>query len=607
MLNQIGKIYLVMDRPTRLGLIWVFALMLVAAILEMVGLGLFIPLLQILISPEKLSDLPLVGEGFVRMSREDNATFVVVFCISLFAFFIFKSVMVGWIIYAQQRFVLQKRAIFAQRLMHNYLIQPYVFHLQRNTAELVRNVINLSAHVFIKGLMPLLQLTMDIIITIGMVSVLLLANPQAALIMGSVMAVSAIIFYRAIRNRVKGWGDRIVGYDGEILLWANQALGSIKETKIRGAEQFFADAFGRPNFASVPILSRLMLLPHVPRLFLEIIAMGGMLLLVVTLVVVNQQDVTTVLPALGLFAVAAMRLMPTFSKVVTNLNILRGATAGIDIIHDDFRDYMASGQIAGEAIDVATQPLSFKRDLCLKGVSFDYPGSEQAALSDINLTLQKGQSVAFVGRSGAGKTSLVDIILGLLQPSKGRLLVDDRDIFDNLASWQGRIGYIPQEIYLTDDTFRRNIALGVADADIDDDKVRKALRLAQLDDVLNGLPDGLGAVVGERGARLSGGQRQRIGIARALYNDPEILVMDEATSALDSETERQVSAAIDGLSGQKTLIIIAHRLSTVRHCDQIVLLENGKIVGSGSFADLAAQNAEFNRMIEISDITLESV
>ncbi len=607
MIDQIRKIYSVLDRSTRFGLIWMFAMMLVAAILEMAGLSLFIPLLHILINPGEISDLPLVGGYVSGVSGADNSSFVVAFCLVLFAFFVLKSIVLGLIVYAQQRFVLQKRAIFAQRLMHQYLSRPYVFHLQRNSADLVNNLIAQTMNLFVKGLTPLLQLAMDAIISAGIVAVLLLANPQAALIMGGVMGVASSIFYSSVGNRVKAWGELVVFYNGQILLWANQALGSIKETKLLGAERFFAEAFGRPNFAQGLILSKVMTLSHVPRLFLEVIAMGGMLMLVVTLVVVNQQDVKSVLPALGLFGVAAMRLLPTFSKVVTNLNTLRGNIAAVNIIYQDFSEHLVRDESEPDTGEASAADIPFAHELHLQDISFHYPDMKTPALSGINLTIAKGQSVAFVGRSGAGKTSLVDIILGLLSPSAGNLLVDGQDILSNLPSWQRRIGYIPQEIYLTDDTLRRNIALGLSDQDIDDDKIKEALQLAQLNDVIRDLPDGLDTVVGERGARLSGGQRQRIGIARALYNDPEILVMDEATSALDGETERQISSAINDLSGQKTIIIIAHRLSTVRHCDTIVLLDKGLIVETGTFADLAAHNVDFNRMVEMSEISMEQV
>ncbi len=603
MVDQIRKIYAVLDRSTRLGLIWMCALMLVAAILEMGGVSLFIPLLHILINPGEMADLPLVGEYLEDLKEADSSSFVVAFSLALFLFFVFKSIVLGLIIYAQQRFAQHRRAAFAQRLMHGYLRRPYVFHLQHNTSELVNNVINQSMRLFAKGLTPLLQLAMDLIISAGIVVVLLLANPQAALIMGVVMGLSAYIFYRSIGNRMKAWGEHMVRYDGETLLWANQALGSIKETKLMGAETFFAKAFGRPSLASARILSKVMALAHVPRLFLEVVAIGGMLLLVVTLVVVNQQDVKSVLPALGLFSVAAMRLLPAFSKIVTNLNTLRENTAAVNIIYRDIHELSAVQGEDSDTIETPVAEIAFAGELRLKDISYRYPDTDTPALSEINITLGRGHSVAFVGRSGAGKTSLVDIILGLLKPMAGSLLVDGRDIYDNLPSWQRRIGYIPQEIYLTDDSLRRNIALGLPDTDIDDDKINEALKLAQLGELVRDLPEGLETVVGERGTRLSGGQRQRIGIARALYNDPEILVMDEATSALDGETEREISAAIDGLSGQKTIIIIAHRLSTVRHCDSIVLMDKGRIVDTGTFADLVAQNVDFSRMVELSELS----
>ena len=585
-----------------MGLVGLFGLIFFAALLEMVGISMFVPLLHILSDPGKVAGLPIVGGLYHDWAGGDPSRFIVLFSGLLFAFFVAKNIVLAIIIYLQNRFVLRKRARFARDLMRAYLERPYVFHLQHNTAELVRNVTLLSSRLFLKGVMPIVNTAMELLTALAVLVVLVLVDPGTTLGVALLIGLSVAVFYRIIRNRVREWGRHIVHYDGEILLRANQALGSIKETKISGKEAFFADAFWKPNHAASRYRALSNTAGHLPRLFIETVAMGGLLLLVLVLIQLQGKTAGDILPTLGIFGVASMRLMPSFSKIVSNMTLLRENTAAVDILHGDLSE---AGMEAPETVKKTAEPVSplnFNDDLRLEGVTYRYPDGDGPVLDGVTLTIPFRQSVALVGRSGAGKTTLVDVILGLLEPAGGSLKVDGVNLFDDLAGWQRRIGYIPQEIYLTDDTLRNNIALGVDEAEIDEAQVENAVKTAYLEDFVDSLPDGLDTVLGERGARLSGGQRQRVGIARALYHDPEVLVMDEATSALDSETENRISQAIAGLSGEKTVIIIAHRLSTVRNCDRIVLLENGRVVDTGTFDELAKHNVDFIRMIELSSL-----
>ena len=599
MIAQARKIFLVIGQETRSGLPGLLALMAVAALFEMVGVGMFFPLLQMLMNPDNITDLKILNFLFDRFDDTDQSRFIILFCVVLVCFFVTKALVLGAIIFIQNRFILNRQALFGKRVLRHYLNQPYVFHLQHNSMELIRNVTLLSSRVFVKGLLPILQFVMEIMIVIGIFLVLMMVDPVSTLAIGFVLSCAVGIFYMWMRLRVQEWGKHTVKYDGKMLLWISQALNAVKETKLYHREDFFTDAFATQSLKRAIYLARSSTAPHLPRLFIEAVAVSAMAVLVAILIGYSGTDTQTVLPTLGLFAVAAMRLMPSLSKLVSAITTFRENTAAVDIIHGDlFENNQATVPFADEADDV--NPLSFADHLKLDGLGYRYPGVAQPVLADIDLKIERGQSMAVVGKSGAGKTTLIDLILGLLEPTDGAILADGRDVFRNLADWQRRIGYVPQEVYLIDDTLRRNIALGRADDEINDDDIERALTLAQLNDVVNELPDGLDTIVGERGTRLSGGQRQRIGIARALYHDPEILVMDEATSSLDSETEMEIASAIDKLSGDKTLIIIAHRLSTVRHCDLIVLLDAGRIVDSGGFDDLASRNADFSRMVELA-------
>ncbi len=602
MKNQIAKIFSLIDGRTRKGLIGLFALMFVAAGLEMAGVGMFLPLLQLLTTPDAAEKNAVLGVLGELIGAGSQKRLIIIFCLIIFVFFVFKSLALGLVIFIQNRFIARHRALYSQALLRQYLDRPYVFHLQRNTTELIRNITLLASRVFVKGLLPVLQIAMELLIVTGIGLVLILVDPVATVLVGLVLGGSVGMFYLLIRHRVQEWGRRVIHYDGEILLWITQALGSIKETKLYRHEDFFARAFAGPSNAQAGFLARSTTVPHLPRLVIEAVAIGAMALLVAVLVGQSDGDMAAVVPKLGLFAVAAMRLMPSLSKLVGALTSLRDNAAAVDTLYADFNEAATTARSDGRRPGA---PFSYRREIRLDNLAYRYPNSAETILEGVDLTIERGRSVAFVGASGAGKTTLVDLVLGLLEPVSGEIRVDGRDIHEDLAGWQSLIGYIPQDIYVTDDTLRRNIALGKNDDEIDPAGLDRAINLAQLRAFVDDLPLGLDTVVGERGARLSGGQRQRIGIARALYHDPEVLVMDEATSALDGETEKEITAAIDQLSGDKTLIIIAHRLSTVRHCDRIVLLEAGRIVDSGGFYEMADRNPEFRRMVEMARLDPE--
>ena len=592
---------MVIDDETRSGLFGLFVLMVLAALLEMAGVGLFLPLLQMLVVPDSLSRMPILAGLYTYFSDLGPDRMLIYFCLAMVVFFAFKAVALGIIIFVRQRFVSQHQAVFARKVLRHYLDQPYVFHLEHNSMELVRNITLLSQRVFVKGLLPILQFVMELLIVIGIFVVLLMVDPVSTLAIGFVLSAAVGVFYMWMRTRIQVWGSRTVEYDGQMLLWINQALNVLKETKLYHYEDFFSEAFERPALARAKYLALSTTAPHLLRLFIEAIAIGAMAVLAIILVGYSNAQSATVLPTLGLFAVAAMRLMPSMGKLVSAVASIRENTAAVDVIYSDLLENDQTPRTVSPNVETL-EPLSFSDNLRLDGLTYRYPGAAEPSLSDIDLQIKSGGSVAVVGKSGSGKTTLIDLILGLLQPTEGNILTDGNDISSHMADWQSRIGYVPQDVYLTDDTLRRNIAFGCTDDEINDDNIQRSLVLAQLSDVVKDLPNGLNTVVGERGTKLSGGQRQRIGIARAMYNDPEIIVMDEATSALDSETEAEIARAIDTLSGDKTLIIIAHRLSTIRHCDRIVLLAGGRIVDSGGFDELVNRNEEFNRMVELAKL-----
>jgi ABC-type multidrug transport system fused ATPase/permease subunit len=352
--------------------------------------------------------------------------------------------------------------------------------------------------------------------------------------------------------------------------------------KLLGREAEFLAQYGTHNAQSARVAQHQAALMHIPRLALEILAVGGLAALVFAMVA-QGRGMASIAPTLGLFAAAAFRLMPSVNRILNSLNGIRYCAPAVGTVHEELK--LKAGMPPVERRHAA-EGLRFKSEIRMTGLAYSYPGAATPALSGIEMTVRKGEAVGFVGASGAGKSTLVDVLLGLFAPGAGMVLVDGRNIAGDLRAWQDQIGYVPQSIYLTDDTVRRNVAFGLANDEIDDAAVERALRAAQLHDFVASLPQGVETMVGEKGVRLSGGQRQRIGIARALYHDPGVLVLDEATSALDTATERGVMQAVAALHGSKTIVIVAHRLSTVEQCDRLYQLERGRVVAEGTPAEL---------------------
>lgn len=570
----------VLNRHERRNLFGILILMLFGTVLETFSLGLVVPAVGLLTQPNYLQKFPSVDE-FLGFPTETQ--FVIGSMLFLVVIYIVKTAFLIWSLWVQRGYSNLVSVRIGKQLFEVYLRQPYSFHLRRNSAMLIRNSQN--SGVMMSGIIdPLLTIFSDVLVTAGLFILLIVLEPRGTIVTVAVFGVSAWIFRQFTNKRIRRWGDTQNFHKGMILQHLQQGFGGVKEVKVLGREDHFVTLYTEHLTGNAIVFRRFSVAQAIPRFGLEILTILGLAVLV-TMMVGSGRELTDILPVLGLFAAAAFRLLPAVNRVINNLQIINLTRPMVDEIYLDLALPQTDHQIR-------TEHQNFIGEIELRNISFTYESAHTPALTSVSLYVKRGEAVGLIGPSGSGKSTLVDVVLGLLSPQAGEVLVDKKDIRVNLRGWQDQIGYVPQSIYLTDDTLRRNVAFGLPKGEIDDAAVRAAIRSAQLEDFVATLPAGLETVVGERGIRLSGGQRQRIGIARALYHNPSILVLDEATSSLDTETEHGVMQAVQALQGEKTVIIVAHRLSTVEYCDRLYRLDDSRIVDQGSFHDVTGRSRD---------------
>lgn len=578
-MTAIKKLWSLLTAGERASAVGLVGLMLVSMVLEMLGLGLVVPALGALSSDVPLDVHPALSKWLAWLGSPSQSALILGGLLVLLSIYAFKAVFLLFASWRQLRFVAEFQDRLSRQLFGVYLTQPWTFHLQRNSSSLIRTLSDVT--ILANTVTAMLGSLAELLVVLGIMALFLWFEPVGALVVAIVLGAATWLLDRLTRKRLTYWGKMVQHHAGQGYKHMYQGLHGAKDVKVLGCEKDFVDQFAQHRSAHVRMLSRQGFVGQIPRLWFELLAVASLCLL--TAVMVWQGKSTqSMIPTLGLFAAGAFRLLPSVNRLSYSLQNLRFTQAIIDVVQAE----LALGQATPPSR--RGTPLPFKESISLESVSYRYPSAHTQAVTDVSLKVPHGSAIGLVGGSGAGKSTLVDIILGLLDPTSGRVTVDGVDITSNIRGWQDQVGYVPQAIFLCDDTLRRNVAFGVPDGKIDDAAVRRAIRAAQLEEFVTQLPEGLETTVGERGLKLSGGQRQRIGIARALYHDPQVLVLDEATSALDTETEKGVMEAVNALHGAKTLIIIAHRLTTVAHCDLLYRLENGRIVQSGSFAEVVS-------------------
>jgi ABC-type multidrug transport system fused ATPase/permease subunit len=559
-------VWRVLTSVERRKLISIWFLILVGMVIETLSLGLILPLIGLLTNSDYQSKYP---EVFDFLGNPSDKTLLVAGSLVLVAIYAVKNIFLYFSASVQRKFINNSSARISQMVFKSYLAQPYEFHLTRNSATLIRNAENANS-VITGGLDPFLVLLTDGLVAVGLFVLLMLVEPVGTLCVLVVFGGAAIGFQALTRKRITEWGRLRKTHMKMVLKHLQQGLGGVKEIKVLGRENEFFIEHEHHLVKSMEINRKYALIQLLPRLWLEVLAIIGLAILVAVMAG-TRDDISSFLPTLGLFAATAFRILPSIGRIMASFQTIAYSSPLIRTVDEDLK-------ISVVADVTQNEELVFKREIKFENVSFSYASAHRPSLQNVSLSILLGEAVGIVGPSGAGKSTLVDIFLGLLSPSEGVVSVDGEDISTGRRSWQDQVGYVPQSIYLVDDSLIRNIALGIPHDLIDHNAVLRALRAAQLEEFVSTLPLGLETIVGERGVRLSGGQRQRIGIARALYSNPQVLVLDEATSSLDTETERGVMDAVKALQGEKTVVIVAHRLSTVSYCSKIFNIENARLV-----------------------------
>ncbi len=547
----------------------------IGSVLELLGVTIFLPFVNIIMYPDYVKNNEILNWFYEKGGFSTVKGFEVFLCIVIIGIYITKNVYLIVQKNITYKFSFHLQKTLATKLLNSYMKEPYSFHLRKNVAQLQRalqeDVANFSGFV-----MQALELAAELGVCFLLGIYLLTVSKTITVVVVGLLVICVLGFTFGTKQLSKGLGKDCQIYKAKIYQWINQSLGGIKEIKILGREDYFLDSYNLYYGKYTKALQILRLISMIPKYIVEAVCMTGLVFAIIIKIIFGEADMIHFIPQLTVFATAAFRLLPSVGRINGYVTQMLSYMPSIDLVYNDLKEI--EKYKVKEAEETENNYCQLNKKIYVDHVSFRYESGNEEILHNVELTVPKGKMVAFIGTSGAGKTTMVDIILGLLEPNQGHVYADGIDIHRNLAVWHKQIGYIPQTIYLADDTIRANIAFGVFENEIDDQAVARAMREAQLDEFVNTLPEGLNTYVGDRGVRLSGGQRQRIGIARALYHNPEILVLDEATSALDNETEAAVMNAIDGLHGMKTLMIIAHRLTTIRNADIIYEVTEGQVI-----------------------------
>lgn len=576
MIRIYKKLMLLLDKKQKRAMVGLVFMMLIGAVLEAAGISAVIPVIQVVLDENALEKYAYVRAIYDALHMKSQMQFTIFVLTLLAVVFAVKNIY----LYIQQKvmchFVYTNQFRTSERMMKNYLRKGYEFYLNADTAVVQRNITSDVNNMYAL-ILAILQLVSEVIVFAILAVVLLVADWKMTLMISAMLILTLLVITKVVKPVLKKAGKDNQDYYSGLFKWISQTVQGIKEVKVAGKEQYFVDEYIACGQGYVDAVQKYTLLNNVPKLLIESVAIIGVVIYMIVLLLTGT-SVVDMMPILTVFAAAVVRLMPCATRINNQLNNIIYFEPFLMGVSDNLQE-----EINGENVDMSfakesDAKLPLKKEIRLEGISYAYPNTDKLIFDKADMTIPIGKAVGIVGTSGAGKTTVVDILLGLLKLKTGVIYADDKDIMTDYRAWLKNIGYIPQMIFMLDDTIRKNVAFGVPDDKISEKRIWEVLKEAQLDEFVKTLPEGLDTKIGERGIRLSGGQRQRIGIARALYGDPDVLILDEATSALDNDTEAAIMDSINNLHGKKTLVIIAHRLQTIEKCDMIYRVENGKAV-----------------------------
>ena len=559
-------------------------MIIIMALLDMIGIASILPFIAVLTNPSLIETnifLNTVYQASIKFGVETNQEFLFFLGVLVFLILITSLTFKALTTYVQVRFVYMQEYSIGKRLVEGYLHQPYAWFLSRHSADLGKTILSEVSQIIGNGIRPLMELIAKSILTIAIITLLFSIDPKLTLIVGLSIGLAYLLVFYFVRNFLNRSGKERLANNQLRFTAVSEAFGAIKEVKVGRLEKAYIQSFSNSSQNFARTIASSQVVAQLPRFILEAIAFGGILLMILYKMT-QSGNFNDSLPIISLYVFAGYRLMPALQQIYTSLTQLTFVGPSIDKLHSDLKSLKPLNINHDEDV------LTFNKEINLHHIHYNYPNTSRTALKDINLNIPLKSTVGLVGSTGCGKTTAIDIILGLLEPQKGTLEVDGKVITEqNSRAWQQLIGYVPQHIYLSDDTVMANIAFGVEPKEMNQDMIKKASKIANLHQfVTDELPKQYQTTIGERGVRLSGGQRQRIGIARALYHDPKVLILDEATSALDNQTEQAVMEAINNLNKKITIILIAHRLNTVKNCDIIYKLDKGQLISQGTYNEL---------------------
>jgi ATP-binding cassette, subfamily B, bacterial PglK len=565
------------DQNRKIPILLVF--MLIATLLEMLSIGLIIPLLSFLSDPGSIDIFYKIAifEYFVELPADKLAGLIAAL---IFSAYLIKFFYMIYLTHKLSEFIYSIKASLSQRLFKSYLYKPYIYHTQSNSSIMIRNAtieVGQFAHI-IRSLMSLIT---ELFVILGLTSMLLFVEPVGTLVIIFIIGGFLWIFQRFSRNKLLLWGEERQYYEGRRIKLLQQGLGGIKNIKLMHREREFIRQYSVDNLLGAKAEKNNFVIQQIPRFYIELLVITSVILLIF-IAILGEKNIQEVISVIGVFALVAIRIIPSSNRILTSIQVLRFGSTVVDTIHNEIGALVKVNSNLSEKNDKYNHTPF--QSLRIEKISYCYPeGCNYNVLKDLSLHIEKGKIYGIIGGSGSGKSTLIDIMLGLIEAKEGGVYINDIAINKNLKFWQNKIGYVAQSIYISDESIRNNIAFGVKESDICEKSILNAVSAAMIQEFVESLPNGLDTILGEHGVRLSGGQLQRIGIARALYNNPEVLVLDEATSALDEHTENDVMKSIFSLQGEKTIIIVTHRLTTISRCDKVFRINNGVIVDSGSY------------------------